>query len=126
MIWIRNQATRGYWPISHSGYCWPISHSGYRWPISHTGYCWPILHSGYCCPMFRRLSVVCPSINRDWDFNQHSEEPQTRSDHRRIVTAIQEYDTTVDLVIFVCSNFREFLILGLFTVSQSLEFFIYL
>ena len=56
------------------------------------------------------LSVVCPSINRDWDFNQHSEEPQT----------IQEYDTTVDLVIFVCSNFREFLILGLFTVSRSL------
>ena len=69
------------------------------------------------------LSVVCPSINRDWDFNQHSEQPQTRSDHRRIVTAIQEYDTTVDLVIFACSNFREFLILGLFTVSRSLEFF---
>ena len=63
------------------------------------------------------LSVVCPSINRDW------EQPQTRSDHRRIVTAIQEYNTTVDLVIFACSNFREFLILGLFTVSRSLEVF---
>ena len=48
--------------------------------------------------------------------NQHSEQPQTRSDHRRIVPAIQEYDTPVDLVISACSIFREFLILGLFTL----------
>ena len=64
------------------------------------------------------LSVVCPSTicqNRYWEFNQHSEQPPTRSDHRRIVPAIQEYDTPVDLVISACSNFREFLILGLFT-----------
>ena len=40
-----------------------------------------------------------------------SEQPQTRSDHRRIVPAIQEYDTPVDLVISACSNFREFFIL---------------
>ena len=42
------------------------------------------------------LSVVCPSTicqNLYRDFNQHSEQPQTRSDHRRIVPAIQEYDT---------------------------------
>ena len=64
------------------------------------------------------LSVVCPFINRDLDFNQHSEQPQTRSDHRRIVTGIQEYNTTVDLVIFACSNFREFLILGLFSFTK--------
>ena len=32
-----------------------------------------------------------------WDFNQHSEQPQTRSDHKRIVPAIQDYDTPVDL-----------------------------
>ena len=66
------------------------------------------------------LSVVCPSTicqNRYWDFNQHSEQPQTRSDHRRIVPAIiQECDTPVDLVISACSNFREFLILGIFTL----------
>ena len=34
------------------------------------------------------LSVVCPSTicqNRYWDFNQHSEQLQIRSDHRRIV-----------------------------------------
>ena len=64
------------------------------------------------------LSVVCPPTicqNRYWDINQHSEQPQTTSDHRRIVPAIQEYDT-VDLVISACSNFREFLILGLFTL----------
>ena len=63
------------------------------------------------------LSVVCPSTicqNRYWDFNQHSEQSQIRSDHRRIVPLIQEYDTPVDLVISGCSNFREFLILGLF------------
>ena len=54
------------------------------------------------------LSVVCPSINRDWDFNQHSEEPQTRSDHRSIVTAIREYDTTVYLVIFRVQIFANF------------------
>ena len=63
------------------------------------------------------LSVVCPSTicqNRYWNFNQHSEQPQIRSDHRRIVSLIQEYDTPVDLVISACSNFREFLILGLF------------
>ena len=63
------------------------------------------------------LSVVCPSTicqNRYWDFNQHSEQPQIRSDHRRIVPLIQKYDTPVDLVISACSNFREFLILGLF------------
>ena len=59
-------------------------------------------------------STICP--NRYWDFNQHSEQPQTRSDHRRIVPAIQKYDTTVDLVISACSNFHEFLILGLFTL----------
>ena len=61
------------------------------------------------------LSVVCPSTicqNRYWDFNQHSEQPQTRSDHRRIVPAIQEYD----LVISACLKFREFLILVLFTL----------
>ena len=63
------------------------------------------------------LSVVCPSTicqNRYWDFNQHSEQPQIRSDRRRIVPLIQEYDTPVDLVISGCTNFREFLILGLF------------
>ena len=63
------------------------------------------------------LSVVCPSTicqNRYWDFNQHSEQLQIRSDHRRIVPLIQEYYTPVDLVISGCSNFREFLILGLF------------
>ena len=63
------------------------------------------------------LSVVCPSTicqNRYWDFNQHSEQPQIRSDHRRIVPLIQEYDTPVDLVISACLNFRKFLILGLF------------
>ena len=68
------------------------------------------------------LVVVCLSTtcqNRcAWDLCI-VKEPQTRSDHRRIVHAIQEYDTTVDLVIFACSNFREFFILGLFT---SLEF----
>ena len=66
------------------------------------------------------LSIVCPSTiicqNRYWDFNQHSEQPQTRSDHRRIVPGIKEYDTPVDLVISACSNFREFLILGLFSL----------
>ena len=54
------------------------------------------------------LSVVCPFTicqNRYWDFNQHSEQPQTRSDHKRIVSAIQEYDTPVDLVVY---NFRVF------------------
>ena len=63
------------------------------------------------------FSVVCPSTicqNRYWDFNQHSEQPQIRSDHRRIVQLIQKYDTPVDLVISACSNFREFLILRLF------------
>ena len=63
------------------------------------------------------LSVVCLSTicqNRYWDSNQHSEQPQIRSDHRRIVPLIQEYDTPVDLVISACSNFREFLIFGLF------------
>ena len=40
------------------------------------------------------LSVVCPFTisqipNCYWDFNQH----KTRSDHRRIALAIQEYDT---------------------------------
>ena len=46
------------------------------------------------------LSVVCPSTicqNRYWHFNQHSEQPQIRSDHRRSVPLIQEYDTPVDL-----------------------------
>ena len=43
------------------------------------------------------LSVVCTSIicrNRYWDFNQHYlvNSHKTRSDHRRIVSAIQEYD----------------------------------
>ena len=52
----------------------------------------------------------------------NSEKPQTRSDHRGIVPAIQEYDTSVDLVIFACSNFREFLILGLFTKFTIREF----
>ena len=69
------------------------------------------------------LSVICPSIicqNRYWDFNQHSEQPQTRSDHRRIVPAIQEYGTPVDLVNSACSNFREFLIWGLFTLVVQL------
>ena len=64
------------------------------------------------------LSVVCPSTicqNRYWDFIQHSEQPQARSDHGRINPAIQQYDTPVDLVISACSNFREFPILGLFT-----------
>ena len=37
----------------------------------------------------RRLSVH-NSQNSYWDFNQH----KTRSDHRRIALAIQEYDTT--------------------------------
>ena len=63
------------------------------------------------------LSVVCPSTicqNRYWDFKQHSEQPQIRSDHRRIVPLIQEYDFPVDLVITGCSNFREFLIFRLF------------
>ena len=71
------------------------------------------------------LSVVCPSIicqNRYWDFNQHSEQPQTRSDHKRIVPAIQEYDTTVYLVIFACSNICKFLILELFTKFRIREF----
>ena len=72
------------------------------------------------------LSVVCPSINRDWD-NQHrpSEQPQTRSDH----SSREGYShrnsgiwTTVDLVIFACSNFREFLILRLFTKFRIREF----
>ena len=48
------------------------------------------------------LSVVCLSTicqNRYWYFNQLSEQPKTRKDHRRIVPAIQEYDTPVDLVI---------------------------
>ena len=69
------------------------------------------------------MSVMarCPSSVRAQfakiaDFNQHSEQPQTRSDHKRIVPAIQEYDTPVDLIISVCSNFREFLVLGLFTL----------
>ena len=51
-----------------------------------------------------------------------SEEPETRSDHRRIVPAIQEYDTTVDLVIFECSNIREFMLLGLFTKFKIRKF----
>ena len=57
------------------------------------------------------LSVVCPSTicqNCYWDFNQHSEQPQIRSDHRRIVPLIQEYDTPVDQVISACSNFGTF------------------
>ena len=68
--------------------------------------------------MFRRSYIQIYSE----DFNQHSEQPQTRSDHRRIVPAIQGYDTTVYLVIFACSNIREFLILGLFTKFRIREF----
>ena len=59
-------------------------------------------HMSFC---HGALSVVCPSTIyqiRYWDFNQHSEQPQTRSDHRRIVPAIQKYDTPVDL----SCNFR--------------------
>ena len=67
------------------------------------------------------LSVVCPSTicqNRYWDFNQHSEQPQIRRDHRRIVPLIQKYDTPVDLVISGCSNFANFIILGLFIFEK--------
>ena len=66
------------------------------------------------CRVVRRLSVhnLPKSL---LDFNQHSEQPPTRSDHRRIVPPIQEYDTPVDLLISACSNFREYLTLGLFT-----------
>ena len=74
------------------------------------------------------MSAVCPSTicqNRYWDFNQHSEQPQTRSDHRRIVPPIQEYDTPVDLVIFRVFKLSRISDFGTFQFSSAILIIIF-